>query len=67
MGELALTGGRMRSQLRDHQRDPTSCSGEIHNRMPVILKPATWPARLGKEPTDAAQLKGMLGPYRQTR
>ena len=26
MGELALTGGRMRSQLRDHQRDPTSCA-----------------------------------------
>jgi putative SOS response-associated peptidase YedK len=31
--------------------------------MPVILKPETWPAWLGEEPTDAARLKGLLGPY----
>jgi putative SOS response-associated peptidase YedK len=38
-------------------------TGEIHNRMPVILKPETWPAWLGEEPVDAAKLKALLAPY----
>jgi putative SOS response-associated peptidase YedK len=42
---------------------PNELCGEIHNRMPVILKPETWPAWLGEQPADAARLKGMLGPY----
>ena len=42
---------------------PNELCAEIHNRMPVILKPETWPAWLGKESADAAQRKGMLGPY----
>ena len=42
---------------------PNELCGEIHNRMPVILKPDTWPAWLGEEHSDAARLKGMLGPY----
>jgi putative SOS response-associated peptidase YedK len=42
---------------------PNGLCGKIHNRMPVILKPETWPAWLREEPGDAAQLKDMLGPY----
>jgi putative SOS response-associated peptidase YedK len=42
---------------------PNELSGEIHNRLPVILKPETWPAWLGEEPADGARLKGMLAPY----
>jgi putative SOS response-associated peptidase YedK len=42
---------------------PNEICAEIHNRMPVILKPETWPAWLGEEPGDAGRLKGMLGPY----
>jgi putative SOS response-associated peptidase YedK len=42
---------------------PNELCAEIHNRMPVILKPQTWPAWLGEEPADAPQLKDMLGPY----
>ena len=42
---------------------PKELCGEIHNRMPAILKPESWPAWLGEEPADAARLKGMLGPY----
>src|SRR5215468_1440686 len=42
---------------------PNELCGEIHNRMPVILKPETWPAWLGEEPADAARLNGMLRPY----
>jgi putative SOS response-associated peptidase YedK len=36
---------------------PNALCAEIHNRMPVILKPETWPAWLGEEPTDPPQLK----------
>jgi putative SOS response-associated peptidase YedK len=35
----------------------------IHNRMPVILPPETWPAWLGEETTEPTQLKAMLAPY----
>ena len=43
---------------------PNELSGEIHNRMPVILKPETWPpAWLGEEPADIAELKSLLAPY----
>jgi putative SOS response-associated peptidase YedK len=31
--------------------------------MPVILKPDVWPAWLGEEPANAAQLKTLLAPY----
>jgi putative SOS response-associated peptidase YedK len=37
--------------------------GEIHNRMPVILKPESWSAWLGAEPADPAELKSLLAPY----
>jgi putative SOS response-associated peptidase YedK len=42
---------------------PNELCGEIHNRMPVILKPETWPAWLGEEPADVAELKSLLAPY----
>jgi putative SOS response-associated peptidase YedK len=41
----------------------TNCAPKIHNRMPVILEPETWPAWLGEEPADAAELKALLAPY----
>jgi putative SOS response-associated peptidase YedK len=36
--------------------------GELHNRMPVVLKPETWPVWLGEEPADASSLKALLAP-----
>jgi len=42
---------------------PNKLCGEIHNRMPVILKPDTWPAWLGEEPANTAELKSLLAPY----
>ena len=42
---------------------PNELCAELHNRMPVILAPATWPAWLGEEPADEAQLKSLLAPY----
>jgi putative SOS response-associated peptidase YedK len=36
---------------------------ELHNRMPVVLKPERWPEWLGEEPADPRQLKALLAPY----
>jgi putative SOS response-associated peptidase YedK len=41
---------------------PNELCAEIHNRMPVILKPDAWPAWLGEEPADEPQLKALLAP-----
>ncbi|HTT79764.1 MAG TPA: SOS response-associated peptidase [Stellaceae bacterium] len=42
---------------------PNALCGAIHDRMPVILKPGTWPIWLGEEPADPPQLKELLAPY----
>ena len=42
---------------------PNELCAEIHNRMPVILKPGTWPAWLGEEPATVPELKSLLAPY----
>ena len=42
---------------------PNELCAELHNRMPVILKPEAWPIWLGDEPADLAELKALLAPY----
>ena len=42
---------------------PNELCAEIHNRMPVVLKPAAWRLWLGEEPAEPAQLKALLAPY----
>ena len=42
---------------------PNALVAELHNRMPVILPPETWPAWLGEEPAESGQLQAMLAPY----
>jgi putative SOS response-associated peptidase YedK len=42
---------------------PNELCAELHNRMPVVLGPETWPAWLGEEPATARQLKALLAPY----
>jgi putative SOS response-associated peptidase YedK len=42
---------------------PNELCAKLHNRMPVVLKPKAWPAWLGEEPADPAQLKSLLAPY----
>ena len=42
---------------------PNELCAELHNRMPVVLGPETWPAWLGETPADARQVKAMLTPY----
>src|SRR5580704_2288658 len=36
---------------------------ELHNRMPVVLKPQAWPVWLGEQPATAPELKALLAPY----
>jgi putative SOS response-associated peptidase YedK len=36
---------------------------ELHDRMPVIVSPPSWPAWVGEESADPARLKAILAPY----
>src|SRR5271157_5319221 len=42
---------------------PNELCAEIHNRMPVVLKPEGWPVWLGEASADLPQLNALLGPY----
>ena len=42
---------------------PNELCAELHNRMPVVLKPQAWPMWLGEAPADVPQLKALLAPY----
>jgi putative SOS response-associated peptidase YedK len=41
---------------------PNELCAELHNRMPVVLKPQAWPAWLGEQPAPVRDLKAMLAP-----
>jgi putative SOS response-associated peptidase YedK len=43
--------------------EPNELCARLHNRMPVVLAPETWPAWLGEEAAEPAQLKSLLVPY----
>ncbi len=42
---------------------PNELCAELHNRMPVVLKPDAWPTWLGEQPAEVSQLKSLLAPY----
>jgi putative SOS response-associated peptidase YedK len=42
---------------------PNALCAELHDRMPVILAPASWPVWLGEKPADRRALKALLAPY----
>ena len=42
---------------------PNKLCAELHNRMPVVLKPDVWPAWLGEQPATVRDLKAVLAPY----
>jgi putative SOS response-associated peptidase YedK len=46
---------------------PNELCAELHNRMPVVLGPETWPVWLGEEPADPRSSKRFLCPIRQKR
>jgi putative SOS response-associated peptidase YedK len=41
---------------------PNELCAELHNRMPVVLKPDVWPAWLGDKPADGRQPKAPSRP-----
>ena len=43
---------------------PNELCAELHNRMPVVLKPEAWPVWLAEKPVEAAELKALLAPFR---
>ena len=46
---------------------PNAICAPIHNRMPVILDPADFPAWLGETPTAPEQLQALLRPFAAER
>jgi putative SOS response-associated peptidase YedK len=42
---------------------PNELCAELHNRMPVVLKPETRAVWLGEERADASALKALLAPF----
>ena len=42
---------------------PNELCAELHNRMPVVLAPESWPLWLGEKAADAAELRALLAPY----
>ena len=56
------TGERVRS-FTIVTTAPNAVLAELHDRMPVILAPANWPAWLGVTPADPKELKSLLLPY----
>ena len=42
---------------------PNELCGALHNRMPVVLAPESWPAWIGEEPAEGSRLKSLLVPY----
>jgi putative SOS response-associated peptidase YedK len=62
MGDLALAGGLRVRSFTIVTTTPNQLCAELHNRMPVVLKPEGWPVWLGEEPADVPQLKALLAP-----
>ena len=42
--------------------EPNELCARLHNRMPVVLDPTSWPLWLGQEPAKPDELKAMLVP-----
>jgi putative SOS response-associated peptidase YedK len=41
---------------------PNDLCAELHNRMPVVLKPGAWPVWLGEEPVRRVRAQGFARP-----
>ena len=42
---------------------PNELCAQLHDRMPVVLKPEAWPAWLGEEPASGEALRALFKPY----
>jgi putative SOS response-associated peptidase YedK len=41
---------------------PNELRAQLHNRMPVVLKPESWPVWLGEKSAEPSALKALLAP-----
>jgi putative SOS response-associated peptidase YedK len=46
---------------------PNELCAQLHNRMPVVLKPEAWPVWLGEEPANEVELKPCWHHFRRKR
>jgi putative SOS response-associated peptidase YedK len=46
---------------------PNKLMAEVHNRMPVMLAPDTWPKWLGESTVTSAELKALCVPFPSTQ
>ena len=50
MGELAFPAGEWVRSFAIITIQPNELCAELHNRVPVVLKPEVWPAWPGEQP-----------------
>jgi putative SOS response-associated peptidase YedK len=62
MGDLALAGGERIRSFTIVTTTPNKLYAELHNRIPVVLKPEAWPVWLGEQPAGVPQPQGGAGP-----
>jgi len=62
-GNLAVAQGERIRSFTIVTTVPKELCAEVHNRMPVVLRPEVWPAWLSEEPATVRQLKSLLVPY----
>jgi putative SOS response-associated peptidase YedK len=55
-------GERIRSFTITTTTTPNELCAELHNRMPVVLKPETWPVWPGEQPADVPTAQGAARP-----
>ena len=63
MGQLAFAGREWIRTFAIVTTEPNELCAQLHNRMPVVLKPEVWPAWFGEEPATASDLKAVLARY----
>jgi putative SOS response-associated peptidase YedK len=62
MGKLAFADRERIRSFAIITTKPNELCADLHNRMPVVLKPEAWPEWLGEEPADETRLKSLLAP-----
>jgi putative SOS response-associated peptidase YedK len=63
LGNMPHAGGERIGSFSFITSQPNQLCAELHNRMPVVLKPEAWRAWLGEAPADVRDLEALLGPY----
>jgi len=63
VGELAFAAGEWVRSFAIITTTPNELCAQLHNRMPVVLKPDAWPTWLGEQPATVRDLQTLLVSY----